>query len=328
MANPTIQLDNSTASLIALVQLGIDVPASGSIIVTVNPNTILVNEVINDPELNVFVDAGDITLTVDAVALTAQQSKAYVGYNRVLNNENASLAPTVNDDADAGYSVNSAWIDTTNIVSYLCVDPTANGAVWVRTGGGQSSFGSPVSVGIANADGSSGLHTQSDHVHAHADQPGGSLHALVTTLVNGFMSAADKLKLDGLVQQTSGSEFTSLLSSTTLGTFQDAFPTQNIPITVTGVYMIQFEGNIAGSAGSTENEIGITRNGGGGPAVITDSQRLMQGNGGASISTYCHTFVNLTAGDIVTGVFRKASGPGTTTVGNRRITLIRFSVPA
>lgn len=47
-------------------------------------------------------------------------------------------------------------------------------------------------VGTANA------FSRADHVHAHGNRGGGSLHALVTTSVAGFMSAADKLKLDGI----------------------------------------------------------------------------------------------------------------------------------
>lgn len=36
----------------------------------------------------------------------------------------------------------------------------------------------------------------SDHVHAHGDQLGGTLHALATTSIDGFMSALDKARLD------------------------------------------------------------------------------------------------------------------------------------
>jgi len=131
MSNPAIQLDNATASLIPLVQLGIDVPASGSILAT---DSVLVDDVVNDPELNAFIDAGDITLTVDAVVLTEEQSKAYIGYDRVLDNDSAAAAPTVNDDADAGYRVKSMWIDTTNDSAYICVDATNGAAVWVPAG--------------------------------------------------------------------------------------------------------------------------------------------------------------------------------------------------
>jgi hypothetical protein len=325
MANPTIQLDNSTVSLIALVQLGIDVPASGSIIVTVNPDSARVDEIINDPELNVFIDAGDITLTVDAAVLTPAQSKAYVGYSRVQANHTATTAPGVNDDADAGYSAGSSWTDTSTDTAYICVAETNNGAVWVSIGGA-AAFGSPVAVGAANADGSSGLHIQSDHVHAHGDQLGGSLHDLVTITVDGFMSAADKIKLDSLEGTKGGSEFSSINISTTSATFQDAFVGQNIVVPETGAYMIMFEGNIEATNGNTVNEVGIGTDTGGGTIIIVDSQRVMQGNGGAAISTFCHTFVSLTIGDTVTGMFRRFSGSGTTSMDNRRITLIQLSI--
>ena len=323
MSHPTIQLDNTTASPIVLVQLGIQLPASSSVLAT---DSVLVSTVVNDPELNTFVDSGDITLTVDAVALTSEQSIAYIGYDRPKDNVTAVVPPTVNDDADAGYSVNSVWIDVQAAVSHLCVDNTNNAALWVQTGGGSSSFGSPVSVGTTNQDGSSGLHTQSDHVHAHGDQPGGSLHAVVTTSVDGFMSAADKTKLDSLVGTNGGTEFTSVTVSTTSGTFQDAFTGQNLTVPATGAYMIIFEGNIAATNGNTVNEIGIGTDTGGGTLVVVDSQRLMQGNGGAEISTFCHTFVNLTSGDTVTGLFRRSSGSGTVSMDNRRLTLLQLSI--
>lgn len=40
--------------------------------------------------------------------------------------------------------------------------------------------------------------SRADHVHAHGDQLGGTLHAGATTSVAGFLSAADKTKLDGV----------------------------------------------------------------------------------------------------------------------------------
>jgi hypothetical protein len=49
------------------------------------------------------------------------------------NKLDATAAPTVNDDASAGYSVNSEWIDTTNGKAYKCMDATAGAAVWKET---------------------------------------------------------------------------------------------------------------------------------------------------------------------------------------------------
>lgn len=68
------------------------------------------------------------------------------------------------------------------------------------------------SVGTANAEGAATSLSRSDHVHNHGDQAigAGTQHAVATTLLAGFMSAADKLKLDnqpstftGTVQTTS-----------------------------------------------------------------------------------------------------------------------------
>lgn len=63
-------------------------------------------------------------------------------------------------------------------------------------------FGVPVDVGQLNAAGVSVSSARADHVHNHAAQPlnaAASLHhAAATTVLNGFMSAADKTKLDGI----------------------------------------------------------------------------------------------------------------------------------
>lgn len=56
-----------------------------------------------------------------------------------------------------------------------------------------------VGVGTANSAGASALVSRADHVHAHDNQPGGLLHALVAAGGDaGFMSGADKTKLDGI----------------------------------------------------------------------------------------------------------------------------------
>jgi len=50
-----------------------------------------------------------------------------------------------------------------------------------------------------NSEGTATSLARSDHTHAHGNRGGGSLHAAATTSVAGFMSAADKTKLDTLV---------------------------------------------------------------------------------------------------------------------------------
>jgi len=56
--------------------------------------------------------------------------------------------------------------------------------------------GAVVQIGTSNFNGASSSFALADHVHAHGNQTSGTLHAIVTTLVNGFMSAVDKVKLD------------------------------------------------------------------------------------------------------------------------------------
>lgn len=61
----------------------------------------------------------------------------------------------------------------------------------------------PVTVGTANAEGAATTLARSDHVHDHGAQPlgAGTNHALVTANpggIAGFMSPADKTKLDGI----------------------------------------------------------------------------------------------------------------------------------
>jgi len=98
--------------------------------------------------------------------------------------------------------------------------------------------GTPVAIGATNQEGSADLAARSDHVHAHGDQAGGSLHDVATTVDNGFMSATDKAKLDSiavvkvyantvLATAFSGSPKRASVSFTT------ALPSTNYTITVT-----------------------------------------------------------------------------------------------
>lgn len=58
--------------------------------------------------------------------------------------------PTVNDDSDDGYSVNSIWHNTVSGLFYFCTDATPGAAVWVVMGGGA---GATVSGDIVYATG-------------------------------------------------------------------------------------------------------------------------------------------------------------------------------
>lgn len=52
-----------------------------------------------------------------------------------------------------------------------------------------------------NAEGNAVSLARSNHTHSHGARSGGTLHALATSAVAGFMSGADKTKLDGLATE-------------------------------------------------------------------------------------------------------------------------------
>jgi parallel beta-helix repeat protein len=88
-------------------------------------------------------------------------------------------------------------------------------------------FGTPVEISDATNDAGSGSNFARDnHVHAHGNRGGGSLHALATPLIAGFMSPADKAALSSLtpgavlgpreydaVVAISGGDFTSVVAA-------------------------------------------------------------------------------------------------------------------
>ena len=51
----------------------------------------------------------------------------------IKNNFAAIATPTVTDDSDIGYSVDSIWVDSTPTPTlvYICTDATAGAAIWL-----------------------------------------------------------------------------------------------------------------------------------------------------------------------------------------------------
>jgi len=187
--------------------------------------------------------------------------------------------------------------------------------------------GTPVELtDSTNGAGAATTFNRSDHTHAHGNRGGGSLHAVVTTSVNGFMSAADKTKLDGLVGTGDAARYSTVFASgqadTTSGSFVDGLGGSTVQPPVNGTYMILFNGNASGSTGNTETEFGISLNST--TSIILDSSRRAQGNGGDRIPASTHTVVtSLVTTDVIRVLFRKSGGSGTSSILDRRVTLIR-----
>ena len=101
--------------------------------------------------------------------------------------------------------------------------------------------GIPSTIGTANSAGAANAFARQDHVHDHGNQTNPNHHAVATSSVNGFMSAADKSKLDGISGTRifkSGTvaavSFTGAPRTATV-TFSTPFPNTNYSITVLGV---------------------------------------------------------------------------------------------
>lgn len=122
---------------------------------------------------------------------------------------------------------------------FILNDKSTSAGVWRQVAvpsATEISYGVPVTIGTTNAEGTASTLSRSDHVHAHGDQPGGTLHALATDLVPGFMSEVDKTKLDGLVTKSGlalAGDFTGSPKKATV-TFANPFPTNNYTVNITG----------------------------------------------------------------------------------------------
>lgn len=80
-----------------------------------------------------------INVVVSPLALTwgvlsdLSKSRADSAYAPKLQHNAVAADPAVNDDASAGYSVRSSWINTATGEIFSCIDTTEGAAVWVKT---------------------------------------------------------------------------------------------------------------------------------------------------------------------------------------------------
>lgn len=94
------------------------------------------NAILTDAQLGRFSTQGEaeggVDNTTTMTPLRVAQAIA-VFANTLQNNYTAVVPPTVTDDANAGYSAGSYWIDTVAVETWRCVDATVGAAVWVLT---------------------------------------------------------------------------------------------------------------------------------------------------------------------------------------------------
>jgi prefoldin subunit 5 len=83
----------------------------------------------------------------------------------------------------------------TNAGNINGVSITAHASRHLPNGSDALATGIASTLGTSNAVGTANAFSRQDHVHAHGDQTSGSLHAIATTGVNGFMSSGDKTQI-------------------------------------------------------------------------------------------------------------------------------------
>lgn len=93
----------------------------------------------------------------------------------------------------------------------------------------------PVSIGTSNVTGVANSFSRSDHVHDHGTQSNGDLHEAATIAKNGFMSSADKARLDGMKAGiVAAGSFAGNPRKFTV-VFSTAFPDTNYTLSIVGI---------------------------------------------------------------------------------------------
>lgn len=122
-----------------------------------------------------------------------------------------TLADNGSGDLTAGSTLDMGGNDIVNVGS---IAGGAHASTHVPSGSDPLPTDTPVPIGSTIAEGTADAFARADHVHAHGDQPGGSLHDLATTSTAGFMAATDKqtlADLDTTYVNQAGDTMTGLL---------------------------------------------------------------------------------------------------------------------
>ena len=106
-----------------------------------------------------------------------------------LNTANAIVKRDVNGDF-------SAHDLTVNQINGITVEDHSDRHL--PNGADPLTTGVPSTIGTANSEGTANAFSRQDHVHNHGAQTDPTHHAVASTTDNGFMSAADKVKINNL----------------------------------------------------------------------------------------------------------------------------------
>ena len=224
-----------------LAQFFADAEADG-FKVTINDGTdtqVLRNQPLGSAQFyDVGSDSGSKLLTRD------QLDARY--YAIVQDNTTATADPTVDDDSGAGYGIGSRWYNTSTSEVFLCLDPAAGAAIWVKTSLTLDELGSLATLNSGTGAGDVRTNSQNEALfalqNASVEQDAGTARTL---------SEADS----DLVQFTGSSAIAITLPATT---------TEAIPTGVIRFYEKAGTGDLTFSP-----EAGATMNAEGGKTVLS-----------------------------------------------------------
>lgn len=118
------------------------------------------------------------------------------------------------------------------------------------------------------------------------------------------------------------STYVAAAAATSGNVFVDGMAGLNVTVPIDGSYWAIWEGEFMNSNANAELEVGVSVNSV--VAVVANSERITQGNAndrGSFVTTV--ELGALTAGDLVRGLFRKASGPQTVSVIRRNLSIFK-----
>lgn len=197
------------------------------------------------------------------------------------------------------------------------VTVSAHAARHLPNGADPLTYGTPLeTTDSTNVAGTSNDVARGGHAHAHGNRGGGSLHAVATQSVAGFMSASDKVKLDqlakaylqytNLVAQTNASAtFQVITFATDLSSFPNSLftkvNTSDFRADFTGRVRVHYSVYMYPANNGRGGNVRLTRNG----TPLAGTTRLAQGNAtvdrGNSVSM--SRIITVSNGDIIRAEF-------------------------
>lgn len=201
-----VQFNSTAGSGIDVQENGVDVVPS---VTDINARNGIIATAGAPGQAHLDADYGPAPPDVDAGPASAGVSNQLSRADHKHDVATAAPGTILPDDVAAeGVSLSLARADHTHAIAAdvpVSVDKSANAE------GASTSFAradhkhdvstaAPVAIAQANAEGVAATLARSDHVHDHGSQPlgVGTNHAVATVAFAGFMSAADKAKLDAI----------------------------------------------------------------------------------------------------------------------------------